>query len=159
MINSSQTIKKRRKYLKLFFAKECSLVNTNSDPPSVLSKETHKVLSTMHFTSDEILKIIQNFDLNKAHDHDMITIRMTKIRDASICKSLELIFRSRLENRKFPTEWKKANVVQAHKKRDKQNLKNYRPVSVLPVVGKIFERILYNIMCEFFTENNLISAN
>ena len=124
MINSSQTVKKRRKYLNLFFAKECSLVNTNSDLPSVLSKETHKVLPTMHFTSDEILKIIQNFDLNK-----------------------------------FPTEWKKANVIQAHKKRDEHNLKKYRPVSLLPVVGKIFKRILYNIMYEFFTENNLICAN
>ena len=80
----------------------------------------------------------------------MISIRMIKICDASICKPLELIFRSCLENGKFPTEWKKANVVPAHKKGDKQNLKNYRPISLLPVAGKIFERILYNNMYEFF---------
>ena len=72
---------------------------------------------------------------------------------------MELIFRSCLKNGKFPTEWKKANVVPAHKKGDKQNLKNYRPISLLPVAGKIFERILYNNMYEFFTENNLISPN
>ena len=89
----------------------------------------------------------------------MISIWMIKICDASICKPLELIFRSCLENGKFPTEWKKANVVPAHKKGDKQNLKNYRPISLLPVAGKIFERILYNNMCEFFAENNLISPN
>ena len=89
----------------------------------------------------------------------MISIWMIKICDASICKPLELIFRSCLENGKFPTEWKKANVVPAHKKGDKQNLKNYRPISLLPVAGKIFERILYNNMYEFFTENNLISPN
>ena len=47
----------------------------------------------------------------------------------------------------------------AHEKGDKQNLKNYRPISVFPVAGKIFERILYNNMNEFFTENNLISPN
>ena len=84
---------------------------------------------------------------------------MVKICDASIRKSLELIFRPCLENGTFLTEWKKANVVPAHKKRDKQNLKNYRPISLLPVAGKIFERILYNNMCEFFAENNLISRN
>ena len=44
---------------------------------------------------------------------------MIKICDASICKPLELTFRSCLENEKFPTEWKKANVVPAHKKGDK----------------------------------------
>ena len=49
-------------------------------------------------------------------------------------------------------------MVPAHKKGDKQNLKNYRPISLLPVAGKIFERILYN-MYEFFTENNSISPN
>ena len=54
---------------------------------------------------------------------------------------------------------KKANVFSAHKKEDKQNLKDYRPISLLPVAGKIFERILYNNTDEFFTENNLISLN
>ena len=88
----------------------------------------------------------------------MISIRMIKISDASICKPLELIFRSCLENGKFPTEWKKA-LVPAHTKGDKQNLKNYRPISLIPVARKIFERILYNNMYEFFTENNLISPN
>ena len=50
-------------------------------------------------------------------------------------------------------------MVPAHKKRDKQNLKNYCPISSLPVAGKIYERILYNNMYEFFTENNLVSPN
>ena len=72
----------------------------------------------------------------------MIRIWMTKVYEVSILKPLELILRSRLENGKFSVEWKRANMVPAHKKRDKQNLKNYRPISLLPVAGKIFERIV-----------------
>ena len=60
-------------------------------------------------------------------------IWMIKICDVSICKPSELIFRSCLENGKFPTEWKKANVVPVHKKGDEQNLENYLPISLLPV--------------------------
>ena len=101
----------------------------------------------------------RNLDLNKAHGHDMISIRMVKICDDSICKLLKLIFQSCLESDKFPSEWKKANVVPIHKKGDKQILKNYRPISLLPITGKIFERLLYDRMFEFFTENNLISDN
>ena len=55
-------------------------------------------------------------------------------------------------------EWKRANVVPVHKKDDKQILKNYRPISLLPIAAKIFER-LYVRMFEFFIENNLTSKS
>ena len=82
---------------------------------------------------------------------------MVKLCDASLCKPLELIFKSCLESGKFPLEWKKANVVPAYKKGDKQLLKSYRPIFSLPIARKIFEQILYNNMFEFFTKNHLIS--
>ena len=59
----------------------------------------------------------------------------------------------------FPTDWKMANVAPARKRDDKQNVKNYRPVSLLPIFKKIFERLIYNEMYSFFTENDLISSN
>ena len=84
---------------------------------------------------------------------------MVKICNDSICKPLKLIFESCLESGKFPGEWKKANVVPIHKKSDKQILKSYRPISLLPVTGKIIERLLHDTMFEFFTKNNWISDN
>ena len=52
------------------------------------------------------------------------------------------------------------NVVPVHKKGDKQRLKNYRPISLLPTAEEIFERIFYDRMfVAFFKENNLISKN
>ena len=53
----------------------------------------------------------------------------------------------------------KANVVPVHKKGNKQSLENYRPISLLAICSKIFERLIYNEMFTFFTENNLISPN
>ena len=38
-------------------------------------------------------------------------------------------------------------------------MKNYRPVSLLPICGKIFERLIFNEIFKFFTPNNLISPN
>ena len=52
-----------------------------------------------------------------------------------------------------------AYVVPVHKKSDKQILKNYRPISLLPICGKVFERLIYNSLFEYFIENNLISPN
>ena len=84
---------------------------------------------------------------------------MLKIFDESICKPLGIIFRSCLENGKLPSEWRKASVVPFFKKNNKQDLKDYRPISLLPVSDKIFERLLYDSVFKFFTENNLISQN
>ena len=64
-----------------------------------------------------------------------------------------------MENGSFPSEWKKGNVVPIHKKDDKQCLKNYRPISLLPICGKIFEKLIFNEMFKFFIENELISPN
>ena len=47
-------------------------------------------------------------------------------------------------------------VVPIHKEGDKQLLQNYRSVSLLPICGKIFERIVFNPMREFFEENSLL---
>ena len=46
-----------------------------------------------------------------------------------------------------------------HKKDDKQILKNYRPVSLLPICAKIFERIIYYRIFEYLTENDLITEH
>ena len=100
-----------------FFTMQCSLVNNNSELPSVLTKKTRKLLSTVEFPTNDILKIIRNLNPNKVHGHDVISIRMLKICDESICKPLRIIFRSCLENGTFPSEWKKANVVSVFKKK------------------------------------------
>ena len=89
----------------------------------------------------------------------MISIRMLKICGDSILKLLEFIFKSCLENGKFPIEWKKANLVPVHKNNYKQLIENYRPISLLLVCGKVLEWIIYNKMFEFFSENELISHN
>ena len=51
------------------------------------------------------------------------------------------------------------NIVPVHKKADKQILKNYQPVSLLPTCEKILERLMYSNLFEYFIENNLISPN
>ena len=62
-----------------FFTSQRSLVHNNSKLSSVLNKKTCQSLSTVEFSTYDILKIIRNLDANKAHGHHMICIRMLKI--------------------------------------------------------------------------------
>ena len=96
----------------------------------VAKKHSDPATSTKCYRS--LLKAL----LNEKKYHDMISIRMLKLCDDSICKALDLIFRTCLRNGRFQLEWKKASVVPIRKKGDKQTIKNYCPVSHLPIYGK-----------------------
>ena len=137
-----------------FFADQCSPISNGSVLPSELPLRTDSTLSTCHFAKEDILRIINNLDPNKTHGHDEISIHML---NDLICRPLNIIFKICLRTGKFPLEWKKANTVPIHKKGDKRAVKNYCPVSLLLICGKIFERLLYNEMLNFFLENDLIS--
>ena len=75
---------------------------------------------------------------------------MLKICGSSIYKPLEMIFKQCIETGVFPSEWKKANFAPIHKKGHKQILENFRPVLLLPIRGKILERLKFNEMFNFF---------
>ena len=55
--------------------------------------------------------------------------------------------------------WKLANVTPVFKKGDKQSHKNYRPISLLPICGKIFEKIIFNNLYSYLNANNLLTKN
>ena len=52
----------------------------------------------------------------------------------------------------FPNELKHADVIPAHKKKNKCDKTNYRPVSILPNISKIYEKIIYNQLHEYFND-------
>ena len=60
-----------------------------------------------------------------------------------ICiQSLTLPFEHSLKKGKFPEIWKKANVVPVHIRQDKILVKDYPPISLFPIFGKMFERVI-----------------
>ena len=97
---------------------------------------TNESLNTINFTEDNILSVTRKLNPNKAQRHDQTSIRMLQMCDKAICKPLYFILSSCIESGICPTKWKMTYVVSIDKRDDKQNVKNYRPVSFLPVYGK-----------------------
>ena len=69
------------------------------------------------------------------------------------------IFKASFEEVIFPEKLKIAKVIPVFKKGDKENVENYRPISILPVFSKVLERIIYNRLYEYFMKNNLLHKN
>ncbi|MEO0684333.1 MAG: reverse transcriptase family protein, partial [Cyanobacteria bacterium J06649_11] len=150
-------VKKKANIFNTFLASQCSLINTNSVlPPGSFVTDTR--LDSITLDEAKIISHIRCLNVNKAHGWDDISIRMIKICDFSLVKPLMNIFRYSLASNKFPDCWKKANVVPVFKKGDKTIIKNYRPVSLLPVFGKIFEKCIFDSIYNYMESNSLFSA-
>ena len=132
------------------FCKQCTPVANDSTLPTLLETPNETL-------SSDIGKIMKALKVNKAHGHDEISIRMLKLCESAITEPLYLIFKNCLSSNTFLDVWKKANVIPVHKKGDKQVLKNYHPVSLLPICGKIFENLLFNALYSFFEDHTLLN--
>ena len=82
---------------------------------------------------------------------------MIKICDETIALQLKIIFDTVFKSGSYPDKWKRANVVTVHKKGNKNILKNYRPISLLPVCGKMFEKCIYNSLYSYLESNDILS--
>ena len=77
-----------------------------------------------------------------APEMDRIPCKLIKLSSSIVRPSLAYIFKSCIDAEIFPNEWKIANITLLFKKESKRELGNYRPISVLPLVSKIFEKVI-----------------
>ena len=120
--------------------------------PSIIkiksSVETTQLFDFNFVSSDDISKIINSMDSTKKTS-GAIPIKLVKLANKKICKDLANCINECIKQNKFPNELKIADITTIFKKEDPLNKTNYRPISILPTVSKIFERILFNRLQRF----------
>ena len=62
-------------------------------------------------------------------------------------------------SRLYPTQWKKANVIPVCTKGCKQNKCNCRPISIIPIFGKVFEKLLFDVIYDHLSKHEMISPH
>ena len=115
-------------------------------------------LSSMLFTpvSDhEVRKIIES--LKKSNEKHDLSSRVLKLGSVYFSSQLCNLFNTSIESCVYPDCLKIARVVPIHKKKDKSVFCNYRPVSVLPLVNKIYEKIIFKRIVNFVEKHNIIA--
>ena len=139
-----------------YFASQCTPIKNGSKLPKFTYK-TEKILTSFDIKDDDILSIIKNLNVDKAHGWDQLSIRMIKTCGDAITFPLKLIFKSMINKGVFLDDWKKSNVVPIHKKESKSLIENYRSASLLPIFSKVFERLVFNTLFNFFLQNKLFT--
>ena len=108
--------------------------------------------------ASDVGKIIKALNVNNAHDHDEISIRMLKLCESTISERFHWFFKNCHSSNTFPDVWKKANDIPVHKRGDKQVLKNFLHISLLPICGKIFEKLIFTSLYSFFEDHKILNS-
>ena len=140
-----------------FFVEQCFSYDDESTSPASYTR-SDQMLDFIDIDGHKILRATRNLNPNKSHACDDISIRMLKICDDSIVLPLHF-FTKCLEFQTLPTLWKRAKTLPINKKQSKQLIKNYRSISLLPICGTIFEKLIFDYIYEHLSNNCLIIPN
>ena len=118
---------------------------------------TTSTLCLQHTTVDEVLKLLKKISPHKATGLDDISCRLLKEAAPIIAPHLTAIINKSIDTGIFPSCWKTAKVFPLHKSNDRRDPQNYRPISVLPAVSKVCERIIYDQLYCYLTKHKLLT--
>ena len=117
--------------------------------------------SIFHFSEisvDQVLTNLKQLEASKVTGIDKIPANILKISVNIIAPSLTAIFNLSLHIGIFISDWKLARVQPIYKSEDRTKCENYRPISVLPVVSKIFETEIFRQLHDYLSTNSLLST-
>lgn len=107
-------------------------------------------------TEHEIVKIINELDANKSPGHDGLGSIIIKKIAFAIAHPLQIIFNTSISTGRVPDSMKIAKVIPLYKKDESDLFSNYRPVSVLPILSKVLERLVFNRSVSFLEYHNIL---
>ena len=111
----------------------------------------------MHETNpDEVYKLIKKLKIKKSSGFDELSAKFINLCAPYISEPLANIFNCSIINGDYPELLKIARVTPIYKKGTKSDLSNYRPISVLSQVNKVFEKILHNRLYKYLTKFNIL---
>jgi hypothetical protein len=131
-------------------------IQTASNFESYLQVTVNSTFQFENITEDTILGIIKRLKPKTSFGWDRMSNKLLKYVADELVPFLTLIINQMLNTGIFPDKLKMAKVLPIYKKGDCRKFENYRPVSVLPSVSKVFERVIHNQLYSYFDTSNLL---
>ena len=110
-------------------------------------------------TKIEVKELIVNLPSGKAAGYDEVSNEMLKVLADVISDPLSILINKCLSKGVFPDCLKVAQVVPLYKDEDDSKAENYRPISLLPSISKIFEKIIYKKLSTYFESFDLLYSH
>ena len=123
------------------------------DYKSFMKNRVEQSLFFQEIESNEVDTIIQNLNPNKSSDLSPIVLKIFR---GKLSPTLAKIFNNCMYSGLFPDSLKIARVIPLFKSGDRNDITNYRPISLLPVISKIFEKLIHARLISFFEKHDVL---
>ena len=111
---------------------------------------------TNNIEKGKVLKQVSTMDSSKATGTDSNGPRQLKLAAPHIANEITYICNQSINQSTFPSKWKEAKVSPLHKNGPHDDINNYRPISILPVLSKVLEKHVHECLSAYFNEHNLL---
>ena len=149
LFNGPEVLSSASDKAKLFaenFSKNSNLDDSGISLPNFPSR-TNLKLHNIYVTPKMVKKVIMSLELSKASGPDCISVVVLKNREPKLSNILVELFNKCLKESCFPDWWKVSSVVLVFKNvGERSTTKNYRPVNLLSVVSKVFEKLAIGLL-------------
>ena len=136
-----------------------NLSNPNTKYQDYLKNPNEHSMFLNEADPGEVHDLLRKLDTTKSGDIYGITPKLLKIGSDELTPNLTVLFNASFNLGQFPDKLKLAKVMPIHKGESKTNASNYRPISLLPILGKIFEKIMFTRIYKFIMKNQLLIEN
>ena len=143
--------------LNTFFQAQTFLDDSTKDLPKIRISINGSKLTNINIQIREVSDALKILKSGKPTSPDTINNKVLKELSNEISRPLCDIFNYSLSQSKVPRQWKLAHVCAIFKMKDHHDVSNYRPISLLSAIRKVFERIFHKQVSNFFHDNTFIS--
>ena len=140
-----------------YFIRQSTLDNTDDEVPDI-PQSTHQI-TEIEITQNQVSSLIKKLDKNKASGPDKIHNRLLIAAVDIISEPLANFFTNCIRLGKFPDCWKIAHITPLLKKYPSNLCTNYRPISLISCVGKLFERCIHHHIFHYLSDNNILTQS
>ena len=132
--------------------------NSSKDSNSEKDKDDAELKLEL-FSENEVKILVDKINISKSSGISLLSSKLLKDSFQALIGKLTYLFNFSITSAIFPTQWKEALVIPIPKVTNPTESSNYRPISLLPLPGKILEKLVHNQLSFFLEENNLLSDN
>ena len=141
---------------RLFYSYSYSVFNDKdltNDSLTITNETSGTSLSDIVITAEDVHEALVSLDPNKAMGPDGISPKVLKYCTDALCQPISYLFQLTITNSYLPSEWRTYCVIPIFKCGDRATISNYRPISLLCIISKVLEKIIFNISIKFLSNS------